>query len=119
MKIDRLIGILSILLQKETITAPVLAEQFEVSRRTISRDIDTLCQAGIPIVTRQGINGGISMIRLPEFVTREVFDWAVREAAEKKKQIFPKQNFSRFVKDSVYNVCIQGVMTMNLRPYRK
>lgn len=61
----------------------------------------------------------ISMIRLPEFVTREVFDWAVREAAEKKKQIFPKQNFSRFVKDSVYNVCIQGVMTMNLRPYRK
>ena len=42
MKIDRLIGILSILLQKETITAPALAEQFEVSRRTISRDIDTL-----------------------------------------------------------------------------
>ena len=125
MKIDRLIGILSILLQKETITAPVLAEQFEVSRRTISRDIDTLCQAGIPIVTRQGINGGISimdgytidrtlltgsemkdidysrkddfcwisMIRLPEFVTREVFDWAVREATEKKKTDFSKAEF--------------------------
>ena len=125
MKIDRLIGILSILLQKETITAPVLAEQFEVSRRTISRDIDTLCQAGIPIVTSQGINGGISimdgytidrtlltgsemkdidysrkddfcwisMIRLPEFVTREVFDWAVREATEKKKTDFSKAEF--------------------------
>ena len=93
MKIDRLIGILSILLQKETITAPVLAEQFEVSRRTISRDIDTLCQAGIPIVTRQGINGGISMIRLQEFVTREVFDWAVREATEKKKTDFSKAEF--------------------------
>ena len=88
MKIDRLIGILSILLQKETVTAPALAEQFEVSRRTISRDIDTLCQAGIPIVTRQGINGGISMISLPEFVTREVFDWAVREATEKKNRFF-------------------------------
>ena len=62
MKIDRLIGILSILLQKETVTAPALAEQFEVSRRTISRDIDTLCQAGIPIVTRQGVNGGISIM---------------------------------------------------------
>ena len=62
MKIDRLIGILSILLQKETVTAPALAEQFEVSRRTISRDIDTLCQAGIPLVTRQGINGGISIM---------------------------------------------------------
>lgn len=62
MKIDRLIGILSILLQKDTVTAPYLAEQFEVSRRTISRDIENLCQAGIPIITRQGINGGISIM---------------------------------------------------------
>ena len=62
MKIDRLIGILSVLLQKETITAPQLAEKFEVSKRTINRDIETLCQAGIPIVTRQGVNGGISIM---------------------------------------------------------
>ncbi|MDE5910437.1 MAG: YafY family transcriptional regulator [Lachnospiraceae bacterium] len=62
MKIDRLIGILSILLQKDVVTAPYLAEQFEVSRRTISRDIDDLCQAGIPIMTRQGANGGISIM---------------------------------------------------------
>ena len=55
MKIDRLIGILSILLQKDVVTAPYLAERFEVSRRTINRDIDDLCQAGIPIMTRQGI----------------------------------------------------------------
>lgn len=40
MKIDRLIGILSILLQKDTVTAPDLAEKFEVSRRTINRDIE-------------------------------------------------------------------------------
>lgn len=62
MKIDRLIGILSILLQRETVTAPYLAEQFEVSRRTINRDIENLCKAGIPIVTRQGVNGGISIM---------------------------------------------------------
>lgn len=36
MKIDRQIGILSVLLQKETVTAPYLAEKFEVSRRTIN-----------------------------------------------------------------------------------
>lgn len=54
MKIDRLIGILSILLQKEKITAPELAEKYEVSRRTINRDIEALCKAGIPIVTVQG-----------------------------------------------------------------
>lgn len=62
MKIDRQIGILSILLQKDTVTAPCLAEQFEVSRRTINRDIEDLCKAGIPIVTKQGINGGIAIM---------------------------------------------------------
>ena len=62
MKIDRLIGILSILLQKDTVTAPFLAEHFEVSRRTVNRDIEDLCKAGIPIVTRQGTGGGISIM---------------------------------------------------------
>jgi len=62
MKIDRMIGILSILLQQEKVTAPYLAEKFEVSRRTINRDIEQLCQAGIPLVTTQGQNGGISII---------------------------------------------------------
>lgn len=62
MKIDRLIGILSILLQTDIVTAPYLAEHFEVSRRTINRDIEDLCKAGIPIVTRQGVNGGISIM---------------------------------------------------------
>lgn len=62
MKIDRLIGILSILLQQEKVTAPYLAEKFEVSRRTINRDIEDICKAGIPIVTSQGQNGGISIM---------------------------------------------------------
>jgi len=61
MKIDRLMGILTILLQKERITAPELAERFEVNRRTISRDIDALCRAGIPVITYQGNGGGISI----------------------------------------------------------
>ena len=39
MKMERLIGILSILLQRERVTAPELSEKFEVSRRTIPRDI--------------------------------------------------------------------------------
>ena len=62
MKIDRLIGILSILLQKEIVTAPELAEHFELSRRTIIRDIDALSNAGIPIRTLQGSGGGISIM---------------------------------------------------------
>lgn len=62
MKIDRLIGILSLLLQRDSVTAPELAERFEVSRRTINRDVEALCQAGIPIVTRQGAGGGIAIM---------------------------------------------------------
>ena len=62
MKLDRLIGILSILLRRETVTAAELAETFEVSRRTILRDTDSLARAGIPIRTRQGAGGGISLM---------------------------------------------------------
>ena len=62
MKMERLIGILSILLQREKVTAPELVEQFEVSRRTIQRDIESLCRAGIPIATAQGAGGGISIM---------------------------------------------------------
>ena len=62
MKTERLIGILSVLLQKEQVTAPELAEMFEVSRRTISRDIDALSAAGIPLYTLQGTGGGIRIM---------------------------------------------------------
>ena len=53
---------MSILLQEEKTTAPELAERFEVSRRTINRDIEDLCKAGIPIKTAQGTGGGISIM---------------------------------------------------------
>lgn len=62
MKVDRLIGILSVLLQEDMTTTPELAEKFEVSRRTINRDIEALCKAGIPIQTSQGFGGGISIM---------------------------------------------------------
>ncbi len=62
MKIDRLIAVLTCLLQNEKVTAQELAQRFEVSHRTILRDIDSLALAGIPIVTTQGNNGGISIM---------------------------------------------------------
>jgi len=61
MKIDRLIGIITILLRQDKATAPELAKRFEVSRRTINRDIEDICKAGIPLVTTQGRGGGISI----------------------------------------------------------
>lgn len=62
MQINRLFEIVYILLDKKTITARELSEHFEVSVRTIYRDIDTLSIAGIPIYTNKGKGGGISLI---------------------------------------------------------
>ena len=50
------------MLQEEITTAPKLAEKFEVSRRTIERDIEALCEAGIPIQTTQGSGGGVRIM---------------------------------------------------------
>lgn len=60
--INRLLGIMYTLLSKETVTAAALAERFEVSVRTIYRDIEVLSQAGIPVYARKGKNGGICLM---------------------------------------------------------
>lgn len=62
MKNERLFGIIYILLSKGTVTAKELAEYFEVSTRTIYRDIDTLGSLHIPIYMSKGKNGGISLL---------------------------------------------------------
>ena len=59
MQINRLFEIVHLLMNKKRVTANELAEHFEVSKRTILRDIDTLTTAGIPIYTIQGKGGGI------------------------------------------------------------
>lgn len=58
MKIDRLLGIVTYLLNHDAATARTLAEKFEVSLRTIQRDMDSLSLAGIPVVSLKGAAGG-------------------------------------------------------------
>lgn len=62
MKINRLLEITIILLNKGTVTSKELAERFEVSTRTIYRDIDILSSSGIPIYSSRGSKGGISLL---------------------------------------------------------
>lgn len=62
MQINRLFEIVYILLEKKSVTAKDLAERFEVSVRTIYRDIDVLSSAGIPIYASQGKGGGIALM---------------------------------------------------------
>lgn len=59
MAIDRLIGIIAVLLREERVKTSELARRFEVSGRTIARDIDRLCRAGIPLGTVRGSGGGV------------------------------------------------------------
>lgn len=66
MQVNRLFEIIYILLEKKLVTAKELAERFEVSQRTIYRDIETLSTAGIPVYMSKGKGGGISI--LPEFI---------------------------------------------------
>jgi len=58
MKLERLIYILLSLLNKKRITAKEIAERFEISSRTVYRDMDTLSLAGIPIYSERGDKGG-------------------------------------------------------------
>lgn len=62
MKLERLIAMIYKLLNHEVLSASLLAEEFQVSTRTIYRDIDVICAAGIPVISHQGINGGYGIM---------------------------------------------------------
>lgn len=61
MESGRLFEILYYLMENKQTTAKQLADKFEVSTRTIYRDLDKLLVAGIPIITKQGVDGGVSL----------------------------------------------------------
>ena len=62
LKVHRLLSIVMLLLTNKRIDARELAERFEVSLRTIYRDLETLGAAGIPIVSFSGPNGGYEIM---------------------------------------------------------
>ena len=63
MKVDRLVSIIMILLDKKRIGAQELADMFEVSPRTIYRDIDAINMAGIPVRSLSGVGGGFEIMQ--------------------------------------------------------
>lgn len=88
MQESRLFKIVYYLLDKGHVTAPELAEKFEVSVRTIYRDIDALSEAGIPVYTETGRNGGIRIMN--EFI----LDKAVLSEQEKQEILTALQSLS-------------------------
>ena len=75
MKIDRLVSIIMILLDTKIIGAQELADRFEVSPRTIYRDIDTINMAGIPVRSTSGVGGGFEIMQEYK-VDKKVFSTA-------------------------------------------
>ncbi|WP_206459274.1 helix-turn-helix transcriptional regulator [Anaerovorax sp. IOR16] len=75
MKVDRLVSIIMILLDKERIGAQELADMFEVSPRTIYRDIDTINMAGIPVHSTSGVGGGFEIMQKYK-IDKKVFSTA-------------------------------------------
>ncbi|MBB3129875.1 putative DNA-binding transcriptional regulator YafY [Paenibacillus rhizosphaerae] len=62
MKVERLLGITMILLSRRRVNAQTLADKYEVSLRTIYRDLETINAAGIPIVSYAGTDGGYEIM---------------------------------------------------------
>ena len=81
MKIDRLMGIVVYLLNNGRTSAQKLAEKFEVSSRTIMRDLESIDKAGIPIQSFYGVEGGYQI--MDDFVlekqvaTNHEYNWIV------------------------------------------
>lgn len=115
MKIDRLLAIITMLLNRERISAAELAKKFEVSIRTIYRDIEAINMAGIPIVSQAGNNGGfyivenykinhqfltledkISIVEALKNINRFLDNKQVELAIEKIKSIVPKEKRVEF-----------------------
>jgi predicted DNA-binding transcriptional regulator YafY len=116
MKLSRLLGITFMIESKQHIRAKELADLFEVSVRTIYRDVDVLCEAGIPIFATTGPNGGFSFIdgycfnsnafdrNEMEKLILSVYQQAIKEKDHgskdplllKMKKIIPKSEQERF-----------------------
>lgn len=62
MQISRLFNMLYILLERERVTAAELSRELEVSVRTVYRDAQALCEAGVPLYSEQGRGGGLSIL---------------------------------------------------------
>ena len=75
MKVDRLVSMIMILLDKKRIGAQELADMFEVSPRTIYRDIDTINMSGIPVFSTSGVGGGFEIMQEYK-IDRKVFSTA-------------------------------------------
>ena len=98
MQINRLFEIVYILLERKTITAKELAERFEVSTRTIYRDIEILSQAKIPVYANKGNGGGIGLLE------DYVLDKSMLSEEEQNQILFALQSMEKISNQNEKNI---------------
>jgi predicted DNA-binding transcriptional regulator YafY len=120
MKLDRLLSIVVLLLNRDKMTAVDLAKRFEVTVRTIYRDFDAINASGIPIVAYSGPGGGFridpsytidrrllgfddlrAIVSALKGVNTALEDRAIGSALEKIESLGPKEGSPEFLEDRV------------------
>lgn len=98
MKYSILLGILFELLEKRKLTAPEVADRFNISVRTVYRYVDDLTLGGVPVFIERGRNGGIRIsdtYKLPmNFMTKREYESAI-EALDAMYSQLPEERFIR------------------------
>ncbi|MFJ9465564.1 helix-turn-helix transcriptional regulator [Viridibacillus arvi] len=97
MKTERMLSVLIYLLQKKKVSAEELAVKFEVSKRTVYRDMDALSSIGIPIISYLGKNGGFTLIdtyQLDKFTFNEEEKKFLLEGLSLKSELFDSHQLS-------------------------
>ncbi|MGX7245928.1 helix-turn-helix transcriptional regulator [Enterococcus quebecensis] len=90
-KIERILAIIVMLLDNEVVSTAQLAQRFEVTKRTIFRDLETIEMAGFPIISHSGRNGGFSIInsfKLRTYTYSEAEKEAILSALNVKEGLF-------------------------------
>ena len=106
MKTERLLSIVIYLLNHDTVSAAKLAERFEVSKRTILRDIEQISSAGIPIKSTSGANGGYSIMEGYKL------DGRIINAEEQASIITALKGFLSSYDDKRYNAVLEKITSI-------
>ena len=107
MKIERLLSMIILLLENKIISATTLAEYFEVTKRTIYRDIETLELAGFPIISYAGKKGGFGLLesfKMNKFTFSDIEKQRIIEALRLQEQLLSFQETDSIIKGKLYAI---------------
>lgn len=103
-KIERILAIIILLLDNDLISATQLADRFQVTKRTIFRDVETIELAGFPIISHPGRNGGFSLInsfKLRTYTYSGAEKQAILNALEVKEGLFGISDQQNMIKEKI------------------